>query len=88
ASGGFARLSNTGGPKADSDNDGMPDDWENRFKNTNPNVWDANSDGDGDGYPNIEEYLSYLAQDDQRYRGIFSAGTVELQDYNCGRPMF
>ncbi|MFV0645156.1 MAG: hypothetical protein ACK5NN_11765 [Sphingomonadaceae bacterium] len=88
ASGGFARLSNTGGPKADSDNDGMPDDWENRFKNTNPNVWDANSDGDGDGYPNIEEYLSYLAQDDQRYRGIFSAGTGALPDYNCGRPMF
>jgi len=73
--------------QTDTDNDGMPDDWENQFQNTNAAVWDANSDADGDGYPNIEEYLSYLARDDERYRNVYMAGTGALPQYNCGRPM-
>ena len=86
-SGGWANL--TQGPaKTDSDNDGMPDEWERRFHNTNPNVWDANADADGDGYPNIEEYLNALAQDDVRYSGMVGAGTGRVPAYNCGRPMY
>lgn len=43
---------------ADTDGDGMPDEWEIRF-NLNPkNSGDAALDSDGDGYTNIEEYLN------------------------------
>ena len=87
-SGGFAKLTSTGGALPDRDNDGMPDAWEDRFANTDADVWDANDDPDGDGYPNIEEYLSSLAQDDQRYRNIYTAGKGALPAYNCGRPMY
>ncbi|WP_324827752.1 hypothetical protein [Qipengyuania zhejiangensis] len=87
--GGFAAISSTGAAKQDSDNDGMPDEWENRFTNTNANVWDANEDADGDGYPNIEEYLNFLAQDHLRYGSSFiGSGTGALPAYNCGRAMF
>jgi hypothetical protein len=86
-SGGWANLTQ-GGAKPDSDNDGMPDDWERRFQNTNLNVWDANADADGDGYPNIEEYLNALARDDVRYAGFVGSGTGRVPAYNCGRPMY
>jgi len=42
----------------DSDQDGMPDGWENS-RGLNPNVADDSGDDDGDGYTNIEEYLHY-----------------------------
>ena len=47
-------------PPLDSDDDGIPDDWENAhcldpFDNS-----DANTDRDGDGYLNIEEYINWL----------------------------
>lgn len=45
----------------DSDNDGMPDWWE-QIKGLNPNVADANGDPDGDEYTNLEDYLNWLAQ--------------------------
>lgn len=86
ASGGWAVLSQ-GASRVDTDNDGMPDAWEKQFSGTNPNVWDANNDPDGDGYPNIEEYLNALAQDDIRYSGIYTAGAGSLPKYNCNRPM-
>lgn len=42
----------------DSDTDGMPDVWERTF-NPNANLsWESESDADGDGYTNIEEYLN------------------------------
>ncbi len=46
-------------PYADSDLDGMPDNWEiaNGF---NPDVQDHNDDADGDGYTNIEEFLNLV----------------------------
>lgn len=43
----------------DSDNDGMPDSWETA-NGINPAIADNNSDPDGDGYTNLEEYLNYL----------------------------
>lgn len=84
---GYANLAATGGALPDRDNDGMPDAWEEQFTSTDPDKWDANDDADGDGYPNIEEYLNFVAQDHNRYRGIYDAGTGALPAYNCGRPM-
>lgn len=52
----------TPAPATDSDNDGMPDNWETSHglnNNTNDSALDAN----GDGYTNIEEYLNALAND-------------------------
>jgi len=60
----------------------------NRFSNTDANRFDANDDPDGDGYPNIEEYLNSLARDDRRYDGFIGSGTGSLPPYNCGRAMF
>jgi pectate lyase len=50
-------------PLLDSDNDGMPDDWElaNGFNPTYPD--DGKLDADGDGYTNVEEYLNALTGD-------------------------
>ncbi|MBD0823176.1 polysaccharide lyase [Aestuariibaculum marinum] len=42
----------------DSDNDGMPDTWENRHGLNPNNANDAAQDKDGDGYTNIEEFLN------------------------------
>ncbi len=45
-------------PKKDSDNDGMPDEWELKYK-LNPNdAKDAALDCNGDGYTNIEKYIN------------------------------
>jgi len=44
-------------PAPDSDNDGMPDTWEEQYK-LDANVADHNGDVDRDGYTNIEEYLN------------------------------
>ncbi len=41
----------------DSDNDGMPDRWEQKHK-LNPNAPSGNLDSDGDGYTDIEEFLN------------------------------
>lgn len=49
------RRSNT----YDSDADGMPDAWE-RANGYNPDVPDDSLDFDGDGYTNIEEFLSIV----------------------------
>jgi len=44
-------------PPRDTDEDGMPDEWETKH-GLNPNANDNSSDHDGDGYTNIEEYLN------------------------------
>ena len=42
----------------DTDGDGMPDEWEKKYK-LNPNdPADGAMDSDGDGYTNVEEYLN------------------------------
>jgi hypothetical protein len=57
--GGYPDYNSTSAP-TDTDNDGMPDDWEtdNGFNPNDPA--DGNGDADGDGYTNIEEYLLEL----------------------------
>jgi hypothetical protein len=47
-----------GTPYIDTDNDGMPDAWEKKYK-LNPNdPSDAIKDCNGDGYTNIEKYIN------------------------------
>ncbi|AUX28766.1 MULTISPECIES: polysaccharide lyase family 1 protein [Sorangium] len=49
-----------GSAPSDADRDGMPDAWE-RARDLDPaNADDRNGDRDGDGYTNLEEYLSSL----------------------------
>jgi len=42
----------------DSDDDGMPDEWERKFNLDPADSRDNTKDKDGDGYTNIEEYLN------------------------------
>lgn len=59
--GGWPELKSTKPPK-DSDDDGMPDDWEIAHGLNPHKASDANADRDGDGYTNIEEYINSLAK--------------------------
>lgn len=53
----------SGTAPADSDRDGMPDEWELKH-GLNPNdPADRNGDFNGDGYTNLEKYLNELAGD-------------------------
>lgn len=47
-------------PLPDSDNDGMPNDWEMRNGLDPADPSDGNADADGDGYTNLEDYLNGL----------------------------
>ena len=58
--GGWPRL-RAGMAPLDTDNDGMPDEWEKRRGLDPRNPADAAGDANGDGYPNLEEYLNELA---------------------------
>ncbi len=49
-----------GTPYKDSDNDGIPDDWETKHGLNPKNAEDASLDRDKDGYTNIEEYLNSI----------------------------
>jgi hypothetical protein len=55
--GGWPELQAAEAPK-DSDNDGMPDGWELKFKLNPQDASDAAQDKDQDGYTNVEEYLN------------------------------
>lgn len=57
---GIGRLAGGSRPK-DTDNDGMPDDWETA-NGLNPKKNDANAYTFDDGYTNIEHYVNSLAQ--------------------------
>lgn len=57
--GGIGTVANGPHP-TDTDNDGMPDDWE-IGNGLNPNVNDANNYTIGGGYTNIEHYVNSLA---------------------------
>jgi hypothetical protein len=64
----------------DSDNDGMPDAWETA-NGTNPAVADNNSDPDGDGYTNLEEYLNYLTGENT---GSAIGSVITIQENSTG----
>jgi hypothetical protein len=49
-----------GTPPADSDHDGMPDQWEVEHGLDPLEAKDSSADPDGDGYTNLEDYLNYL----------------------------
>ncbi|MBA7630544.1 hypothetical protein ES703_38067 [subsurface metagenome] len=55
--GGWPELKSTEPPQ-DSDQDGMPDDWEERYGFDADDPADRNGDADGDSYTNLEEYLN------------------------------
>jgi len=55
--GGWPEL-DAGDAPLDSDNDGMPDEWEIRHGLDPHDAADAMADPDGDGYPNLEEFLN------------------------------
>ncbi len=55
--GGWPALQSAEAPR-DSDNDGMPNEWEKKYSLDANNANDGSSDKDGDGYSNIEEYLN------------------------------
>ena len=57
--GGIGTLAGADAP-ADSDGDGMPDEWE-KANGTDPDKADANGDADDNGYTNIEDYVNSLA---------------------------
>lgn len=57
--GGYGRYE-SGTPRPDSDDDGMPDDWEKQSGLDPRDPSDGMSDLDGDGYTNVEEYLHSL----------------------------
>jgi len=50
-----------GDPAADTDSDGMPDAWE-RLHGFDPAAADGNSDRDGDGLTNLEDWLAERAE--------------------------
>lgn len=61
----------------DSDNDGMPDHWEERYS-LDVEVDDSAKDKDGDGYTNIEEFLNKT--DPTQPEGTKSSDFVPLSD--------
>lgn len=61
--GGYPQLPNANRPANwDSDGDGMPDAWEQRFVGLDPLLPDNNGDLNGNGYTNLEDYLHFVAQ--------------------------
>ena len=60
--GGWPEFKSLSQPPADTDKDGMPDEWE-KAHGLDPNdAADGTKDRDGDGYTNIEEYINGLVK--------------------------
>jgi hypothetical protein len=59
--GGWPELA-PGTPWVDGDGDGLPDSWERKHRLDPRDPGDGNSDRDGDGYTELEEWLNSLAE--------------------------
>ena len=55
--GGWPKLKSLPAP-LDSDSDGMPDEWEQKYGFDPRDASNTSKDKDNDGYTNIEEYLN------------------------------
>jgi hypothetical protein len=73
------------GGEQDSDEDGMPDDWE-RENGLDETTWDPDQDPDGDGFTNLDEYeggtdpqdpMSHPFSDDLDMDGMSDAWEIE-----------
>jgi autotransporter-associated beta strand protein len=80
--GGYPVLTATPAP-ADSDNDGMPDDWESAA-GSDPFVANHNADSNGNGYTDLEEYLNWLAAPNA-FTQKNNAVPIDLQQLNGNR---
>lgn len=80
--GGWPELKSTLAP-ADTDHDGMPDEWERKHEFDPSDAADGSIDRDGDGYTNLEAYMNELLSGGSvatssshlrdTYRNIFAA---------------
>ncbi len=80
--GGYPVLTATPAP-TDSDNDGMPDDWESAV-GSDSFVANHNADADADGYTDLEEYLNWLAAP-HAFTQKNNAVQIDLQQLNGNR---
>jgi hypothetical protein len=80
AAGNVTVLAKTGGI-ADSDGDGMPDDWETQY-GLNPALNDAGLDTDGDGLTNLQEYQYGTDPTKQDTDNDGLSDAVEVNDNN------
>jgi len=75
-------------PDFDTDNDGMPDDWERKHGLTN-GVTDHNGDFDSDGYTNLEEYINEIAEwpapDPIVFGGDINNRYAQITNWNISR---
>ncbi len=81
--GGYPVLA-TGTVPVDSDNDGLPDEWELALGLPTGSP-DNNGDRNGDGYTNLEEYLEWLANA-HTSTGFNTPVDFDLVAANGGRP--
>jgi CotH kinase protein/Lamin Tail Domain/Chitobiase/beta-hexosaminidase C-terminal domain/Fn3 associated/Bacterial TSP3 repeat len=66
----------------DNDNDGMPNSWETAHGLSNGSAADAAQDSDGDGFTNLEEYLSGTdPRDNQSYLAVDSNTAANRMHY-------
>lgn len=75
--GGWPNL-DSGVAPADTDQDGMPDEWETTHGFDPNDPTDGNLDRDGDGYTNIEEYLNETDPDDPSDNTMDHCGFLPL----------
>ena len=84
-------YSDVGGPgilaggtaPVDTDQDGMPDYWEDSISGLSSTAADNNGDIDNDGYTNIEEYLNWLGELHANVQKNYSVD-INLKQYNLG----
>ena len=82
--GGWPTLNSLPAP-LDTDQDGMPDDWENA-NNLDPNdPQDRNDDLNGDGYTNLEEYLNSLV--DEETPTLYPSQVLDLTNWKINLPI-